>query len=239
MSSGKFRVMAVFALINLFGFSLLGIAYLNGWVELVIERDKTPISLSIAAVHVLGMALCFMRARQLNRAFDDLASDQGEAFKRYIRVAKVNASNATVGMEVILGRKLTWIKAILTILPTLGLLGTVVGIAMALDGSGVEAGADMTEVVREQYTTMTAGLSVAFFTTIVGVVFMLWTFINVKLLEIESMRLMEGVLEKSHLGTGTGDQSEDFDDSPKAEQSESDAQDTTADQEETSDPSNR
>ncbi len=198
MNSHKFRLMAIFALINLFALSLLGIAYLNGWIELLLERDKTPISLSIAALHAFGLLLCFGRARRLNRAFDDIESNQGPALTRYIKVAQVSASNATEGMKLILGRKLGWIKAILTILPTMGLLGTVVGIAMALDGSVVEPGADITEVVRRQYSTMTAGLSVAFYTTIVGVITMLWLFINLKLLEFESMRLMEKVLEASH-----------------------------------------
>ena len=193
-------LMTTFWLINLFLLSLLGVAYLNGWVDLVLERDKTPISLTIVSLHGVGLVLCYLRARRLNKAFKLMAENKSVVLRRYVAIAQVNASNATEGMKVMLGRKLIWIKTIITILPTLGLLGTVVGIAMALEGSQATDGADIADLVKEQYGTMTTGLSVAFYTTIVGVVFMLWQFVNIKLLENRSMRLMERVLEESHVG---------------------------------------
>lgn len=202
---GRLRLWATFLVVNISGLALLWLAHLRGWITLIIERDSSNISLIIVGMFALGLALCFSRIRTLNGAFDDITNDAGSKVSEYRRMAAVSASNATELLKIVLGRKLMWINAILVVLPTLGLLGTVVGITMGLEASVVANAGSIAEVVEELFFQVIAGLGVAFYTTIVGMVFMLWLFINAKMLEIESMRLMEGILEAAHADTLTDD----------------------------------
>jgi len=194
MNYGKLRLWALYVIFNMVGFGFLGLAFMNGWVGLVIKRDVSRISIVIAGLFVFGLVLCFVRIIQLNRAFDDLAAERGEWLSRYRKIAQTSTSNATEALKVVLGRKLMAINALLFVLPALGLLGTVVGITMGLEGNLIENAGAISEVVEELFFQIISGLSVAFYTTIVGMVFMLWTYPNLKILEMESMRLMEHIL---------------------------------------------
>lgn len=200
-SLGRLRLWAMFFVINLSGIAMLWLAHMRGWVNMVIERDVSNISLAIAAVFAFGLMLCFSRIRGLNKAFDEIDKDDGTEVSEYRQMAARSASNATELLKVILGRKLMWINALLVVLPTLGLLGTVVGITMGLESSVVANAGSISEVVEELFFQVIQGLSVAFYTTIVGMVFMLWLFVNAKMLEIESMRLMEGILDSALRGS--------------------------------------
>lgn len=197
-SSGKLKLWALFVIFNTFGFGLLGIAVLKGWVAMVLERDTSRISIVIVGLFLIGLVLCYNRIRQLNRAFDDLAARRGERLGTYLQIAKVSSSNATEALKVALGRKLMWINSLLFVLPALGLVGTVVGITMGLEGSLISNSGGIAEVVEQLFFQVIGGLGVAFYTTIVGMLFMLWMFWNLKLLEIESMRLLEEILEAAH-----------------------------------------
>lgn len=198
MNSGKLRLWALFLVINITGFGALALAFIKGWVSLVLERDTSGISATIFVLFLFGLVLCYFRVRALNANFDDLANNRGERLMKYRQVARISQSNATEALKLVLGRKLMWVNTILYHLPALGLLGTVLGIAMGLEGSVMQNAESIADVVDKVFFQIVAGLSIAFYTTIVGVVFMIWLGVNVKLLEIESVRFIHEMLEASH-----------------------------------------
>src|SRR5688500_881430 len=95
MDSGKLRLWALFLVINLTGFGALTLAFLKGWVNLVIERDTSGISVLIFVLFLVGLVLCYFRVRAMNRNFDDLANNRGDRLTKYRKIARISASNAT------------------------------------------------------------------------------------------------------------------------------------------------
>lgn len=194
MNTGKLRVWALYFVINMAGFGLLALSWLKGLVELVIVRDTSYICIMIFALFLVGLVLAYLRIRGVNRMFDDIAGNTGEWLAKYRAVDAKDSGKALEGLRVMLGRKLMWLNTVLFHLPALGLLGTVVGIAMSIEGSVYTNADNIAQVVDKVFFQIMNGLSVAFYTTIVGMLFMIWLGINTKLIEVESMRLIEEVL---------------------------------------------
>lgn len=194
MTSGKLRMWALFVVLNLFGCALAYIAHLKGWVDLVLGRDESSISVVIAAVGAFGLLLCFGATLRLNHYFDDLSKDLssgGNRFERYLTISLRSQSDAVYALETHLARKMGWIGFVGTLLPSLGLLGTVVGLIIALDYSRFEDVESISEVIDELFKQMGTGVGVAFLTTLVGMLGWLWHKVNVQILENESLRIVE------------------------------------------------
>lgn len=199
MKLGNGRLLAIFALLTISGLAIGYFCHLAGFISMVVTLDTSTISLWIPAVFLVGWLMCAARVWRLNGAFSDLDRGSGTEITRYRVMAKVNVSNATEELKVKLGRKLMWIKQIFAFLPVLGLFGTAVGLVMALFSNELATAQTVTpEMLQAQFPVIVTGLGVAFFTTVVGIVFMVWGMLFSRLLEVESMRLLEGILEKSH-----------------------------------------
>ena len=52
----EFLLLLRFAMINLAGFALLGAAYLQGWIDMVLASDTTHLGVVIFAVFLAGLA---------------------------------------------------------------------------------------------------------------------------------------------------------------------------------------
>ncbi len=74
--SHKHLLLYRFALFNIVAAAFLGVAYVHGFVHMVLAADRTLISVAIFAVFVAGLAICnvliFGVSRELNkvRRFD-------------------------------------------------------------------------------------------------------------------------------------------------------------------------
>lgn len=192
---GKLRVWSAFMLINLMGMGLMALAYLKGWIQLIVNRDVTFISVVIPAVFLVGLLMCYMRIHALNRAFDDLAKRRGAWLQRYRRIAMISTTNASELLKVVLFRKMMWPKSLLWLFPVLGLLGTVAGTMIAFESSMFEGIDNIQEIGQKLVVQMVSGIGIALYTTLVGMVFMIWMYFNIRLLEVESMKLLEQILE--------------------------------------------
>jgi biopolymer transport protein ExbB/TolQ len=217
---GKLRVWSAFVLINVLGMGLMALAYLKGWVQLIAERDVTFISLIIPAAFVVGLLMCYLRIVALNRAFDDLAKRRGMWLQRFRRIAEISTTNASELLKVVLFRKLMWAKALLWLFPVLGLVGTVAGTMIAFEGTMFEGLDDIQAIGQKLVVQMIGGIGIALYTTLVGMIFMIWMYFNIRLLEVESMKLLEQILEAGAVDMIESQDAEADADAPEGDTSE-------------------
>ena len=119
-----------FHVLNLAGLALLGAAYRQGWVQLVLDGDRTHLSVVIFGVFVGGVIAAALSYRK---------------FARYIQHSLV----------------------------MLGLIGTVIGFIIALQGVDPSSVGDI-DSVAVTVAHLISGLGVAMFTTLVGSIGALW-----------------------------------------------------------------
>lgn len=139
-----------------------------GWSTGAIQRtvltDTTYICHLIVALFLVGLISLFIRAAKISKILDLIKSGRVPALSD----DKIRA-------------KAAHIDDISAYLVRLGLIGTIVGFAMALDvkdfgGIGTAAGA------MELIKTFLAGMTIAVNTTIVGAILSLWLDINARFL---------------------------------------------------------
>jgi len=197
----RFLLLARFALINVIAFGLLAAAWLHGLVELVIVSDSTGLSVAIAAVFLVGLALCTQKVWQtsmdLNRArrFDPLARSRAGDYLAQLRGRKDSSRNLIAGsMRLSLSHRIAVVRNIASSLVVLGLIGTVIGFIIALSGVDPESASDI-KAVSPMVSTLVEGMSTALYTTLVGAVLNVWLMTNYQVLATGTVKLITALIE--------------------------------------------
>lgn len=153
-----------FAIANTVGAAFLAWAFLAGHAQQVLAGDISHISYVITALFAIGLASSALWVGRIN--YNAASADYFKAHTAHI------------------GDISEW-------LVTLGLIGNVVGFVIALRGVDIGAlgGADGAQKVAVQ---LLAGMGVAFYSTLTGAVFALWTSVNRRLIETALNRLEVG-----------------------------------------------
>jgi MotA/TolQ/ExbB proton channel family protein len=190
-----------FALINIFGFALLGAAYTQGLVELVVVSDQTYLSVVIALIFFSGLGICGVKvwstSRELNqiKSFDPLRPSKASAYLAQIRGHDGNSRGIiAAALRLKLSHRISVVRQIAASLVLLGLIGTVVGFIIALSGVKPDQAADV-KAISPMVSTLIAGMSTALYTTLVGSVFNVWLMANYHLLAGGTVKLISGLLE--------------------------------------------
>lgn len=151
------------------GLALLFVAWLYGLVGTVIAADPTFITLGIMCLFGVAVLVTAYSAFQLNRernSYQDVAS---ELRRELISNKKDPISAYQVSLE----NRYSFYEWVQTILLTLGLIGTVVGIIMAFQSVDPSAIGD-SGLAAGVISRMLEGMSVAFYTTLVGGIGYVW-----------------------------------------------------------------
>lgn len=190
-----------FALINLFGFALLGAAYVQGLVELVMISDQTYLSAVISLVFLAGLGICAAKvwgtSNELNqiKAFDPLKPSKASSYLAQIRGHSGDSrSIIAASLRLKLSQRISIVRQIAASLVLLGLIGTVVGFIIALSGVKPDQAADV-KAITPMVSTLIAGMSTALYTTLVGSVLNVWLMINYHMLAGGTVKLITGLLE--------------------------------------------
>jgi hypothetical protein len=198
-----------FALINLVGAALLGAAYVQGLVDMVLIADKTYISAVIFAVFVCGLALCGQRvwqtSQELNqvKSFDPLVPSRASEYLALLRGRGADTHSIfAASLRLKLSQRVAVVRQIAGSLVLLGLIGTVVGFIIALSGVHPETASDV-KAITPMVSTLIAGMSTALYTTLVGSVLNVWLMINYQLLAGGTVKLITSLLEfgEEHAGS--------------------------------------
>lgn len=190
-----------FALLNLAGFGLLGGAWVHGLVDMVIEADKTYLSVLIFLVFLGGFGLCALKVWHTSREIDQVRSgDRGDrsAVTRYLtpmldRDAESRA-NLAGALRLKLAHRIAIVRHIGNSLVILGLIGTVLGFIIALSGVDPQRAADIS-AIAPMVATLIEGMSTALYTTLVGAVLNVWLMANHQLLAGGTVKLIASLVE--------------------------------------------
>ena len=190
-----------FALINIFGFALLGAAYVHGLIDLVVVSDQTYLSVVIALVFLCGLGICGVKvwgtSNELNqvKSFDPLRQSKASAYLSQIRGHDGNSRSViAAALRLKLTHRIAIVRQIAASLVLLGLIGTVIGFIIALSGVKPDQAADV-KAISPMISTLIAGMSTALYTTLVGSVLNVWLMANYHLLAGGTVKLISGLLE--------------------------------------------
>ncbi len=169
-----------FGVVHTVALALLAAAWLQGWVGLIAAADSTHLVAVIAATFVAGLALCARRIVRTSRELND-AAPVPEA--------------AVPALRLRLAARIAAVRHIANSLVLLGLIGTVVGVMVALDGIDPDTVGD-TGAIGAMVSTLPAGMAIALHTTLVGAVLNVWLMVNFRLLETGTARLLAALTDR-------------------------------------------
>jgi len=147
---------------NIICLALVGAAFGEGYVQQVIDGDSTGMVWAIAAVHVLGLAFTFRKAAGLR-------GTKPTQFAMRAHLAPLRYVSGTLVL--------------------MGLIGTVLGFIMALQGIRADAAGDVA-AVTDMVNQLVRGMGVALYTTLVGSIFSAWITVNWQILNMRAARMI-------------------------------------------------
>ncbi len=189
-----------FALFNLAAVALLAAAGLQGWIGVVFAADSTRLTVAIFAVFVFGLAACAGKVWTISREIDCIRN-QNSCRRSAAAVYLAQVSGRSAGsraitasaLRVSVSSRIAVVRQVANALVLLGLIGTVLGFIIAL--SGVDpASVGSANSVGPMVATLIGGMSVALYTTLVGVVLSLWLTVNYQMLAADTVRFVTALV---------------------------------------------
>lgn len=190
-----------FVLANTIGLALVAVAWVSGWIDLLVSADTTHLVLTIALTFLGGLGMCARRlwltSRELNALADGRPLPDGR-IAEYLRAIEGRdpATRAEFAqlLRIKLQARIAPVRHVAGILVILGLIGTVLGFIIALGGvdpaSASDAGA-----IGPMISKLIEGMSVALHTTLVGGVLNIWLMLDYRMLESGTVRLFTRAVE--------------------------------------------
>ena len=199
---GRHLLVLRFALINLVAFGFLGVAYVNGFIHMVVAADMTGLSILIFAVFVSGLGVCGYKiaqvSRDLNAAWDrnPQAASLAAQYATKLRDSAENGRTILAGaMRLTVSHRVAVVRQIANSLVLLGLIGTVTGFIIALSGVDPQKASEF-ESISPMVSTLIQGMSTALYTTLVGGVLNLWLMTNYHMLATGTVKLITALQER-------------------------------------------
>ena len=151
-------------ILNMIGFAIVAWAYIKGHLEIIFKGDAAILGAIMVAVFLAGLVSLFIRASKVSTALNDLKAG------RAVNPAKFSIKNSHIGYTGV-------------VLATIGLIGILIGMVMAVHGfssADAQASADR----------MAVGMEVAFSATLISLSLALWMGINFQMLKTATSLLM-------------------------------------------------
>lgn len=197
----KFLLVYRFLLFNIIAFSFFGVAYVHGYVDMVLAADRTMISVVIFTVFLSGLVMCgvqiFTVSQELDktRRFDPNQASHAAAYLDKLGACATDDRSVVAGAaRLSLSHRISIIRHMANSLVLLGLIGTVVGFIIALSGVDPAKAADFA-AVSPMVSTLIRGMSTALYTTLVGGVLNLWLTVNYQFLATGTVKLITSLHE--------------------------------------------
>ena len=191
-----------YTLLNVLAFSLLAVAYKQGYVERVVEADQTYLSVVIFIVFLVGLGLCTHRIWQTNSEIDALNSKEGINSPKVSHLVTAISSdkaesraNLSGSMRMRVAHRISVVRHLANTLVLLGLIGTVLGFIIALSGVDPEKTSDV-NAIAPMVSTLIQGMSTALYTTLIGWILNVWLMANYQLLTGGTVHLISSLQDQ-------------------------------------------
>ncbi|MFQ5545044.1 MAG: MotA/TolQ/ExbB proton channel family protein [Acidiferrobacterales bacterium] len=201
----RYLLMLRFVLLNLAAFALLGVAYVHGFVDMVVAADRTYLSVVIGLVFLVGLGLCgrkiWQTSRELNRARQPDAFARSNVVRDLERLRTrdpESRGNLIGAARLTLSHRISIVRHIANSLVLLGLIGTVLGFIIALSGVDAERATDI-DAITPMISTLISGMSTALYTTLVGAILNVWLMANHQLLTGGTVKLIASLIESAEM----------------------------------------
>jgi len=187
-----------YALLNIFAFALLGVAWSQGYVDKVIAADQTYLSVVIFLVFLVGFGISTQRVLLTNTEIDALNSTLGlksQSIRHLVSaISSSNADSRASLTRMRLAHRISVVRHLANTLVLLGLIGTVLGFIIALSGVDPEQASDV-NAIAPMVSTLIQGMSTALYTTLIGSILNVWLMANYQLLSSGTVHLMASLQE--------------------------------------------
>ncbi len=190
-----------FILLNLFAFALLGVAWSQGYVQMVIDADKTYLSVVIFAVFLIGLIICTQKVWQTNTEVDALNSKDGiraQGVKHLVSAIDTpnaeSRANLSGSLRMRIAHRISVVRHLANTLVLLGLIGTVLGFIIALSGVDPETASDV-NAIAPMVSMLIKGMSTALYTTLIGSILNVWLMANYQILAGGTVQLIGSLQE--------------------------------------------
>jgi hypothetical protein len=197
----KYLLLMRFTLLNLVGFSLLGFAYVHGYVGMVLVSDQTHLATTIFFVFLTGLVLCAQKiwqtSRELNliKELDPLKPSRARTYVAQLRGHPADSRILLAStMRLKLSHRIGIVRNFANSLVILGLIGTVIGFIIALSGVDPQNASNI-NAVAPMVSTLVDGMSTALYTTLVGAVLNIWLMTNHHVLTTGTVKLITALVE--------------------------------------------
>jgi len=199
MKDFKYLLLFRWLLVNVVGFFLLSVAYMYGWVDMVLIADQTFISVLIFGTFLWGLLISgirtFKTSRELNYAKTDIDKSKWKKVIDNLYDEKVSPAQVIEALRTKMIARMSIVKWLANSLVMMGLIGTVVGFIIALSGIDPAFASDIT-LIGKMVATLISGLGTAMYTTLVGSVLNLWLLANYHILAEGTANLFATLLER-------------------------------------------
>jgi hypothetical protein len=189
-----------FSLLNIIAFSLLGVAWSQGYVDKVIAADKTYLSVVIFIVFLVGLAIAARKVWITNHEIDAINSPAGlhsESIRHLVNTDNDSTVNTTLSssMRMQVAHRISVVRHLANTLVLLGLIGTVLGFIIALSGVDPDTVSDV-NAIAPMVSTLISGMSTALYTTLIGSILNVWLMANYQILTGGTVQLI-GALQQA------------------------------------------
>ncbi len=155
-------------LFNLLAFLGCAAAYERGWIDMVVQGDQSRIVFLIAGILVTCLCAQYWRCWKVSLHINAFKEDDGPS-PVWIHALIAHRDKAMM--------KIAWMRDASAWLVGIGLLGTVIGFIMALEGVAPDSLLSA-KGVSSNVSSLMAGMRVALFTTLVGGIASIWVEVN-------------------------------------------------------------
>ncbi len=199
----RYLLVLRFVLLNLAAFALLGVAYVHGFVDMVVAADRTYLSVVIGFVFLVGLGICGRKVWQTSRELNGIRQPDAFAGSSLVRELEQLRScdpesrgNLIGVLRLTLSHRISIVRHIANSLVLLGLIGTVLGFIIALSGVDAEHASDI-NAITPMISTLISGMSTALYTTLVGAILNVWLMANHQLLTGGTVKLIASLMESA------------------------------------------
>lgn len=218
----RYLLVAHFLLVNVLatGFGLA--AYLQGWLDPILNAHLLELSGAIFLVFLYGMVLAAFKIWQTSRQMNDVVAGTpapGSPAGDY--AAAIATGNdraidkAAQVLRLTLSNRIVVVRHFANALVFLGLIGTVIGFIIGLSGVDPDAASDAAKV-GAMVATLINGMSVALNTTLVGSILYVWLIVNHRILATGTVNLLTAII-RMPVSASAGDVPRDAKNSQAAE----------------------